>query len=151
MHRSVERKVKEPGENAAAERAPKGFLQIAAAEGQEAFRIRKEEPRRKFVRPAAELAVPVAGELVVGIFSRTADHKRYWIRGVAERCACCNIRRCRKEIAASGPPELITLEVEQRRYNRIDARNIAIGFQCRQGSAIRRRDIRNVCADECSR
>ena len=71
--RNVEGKSKSVALMLLAKRAAERGLQAAGAEGQAGFGVGEERSGRKFVLAAAEFAVPVGGELVVGVFAGPAD------------------------------------------------------------------------------
>src|SRR5271169_1237073 len=109
IHRRVKRKVQRRRADTAGQRAAQRFLQVAAAERQKALGIGKEKPGGKFVLAAAEFAVPVGCELVVGIFSRPADGER----------ARCRVA-ARNQQSVGRPAELVALKIQQLQHHRID-------------------------------
>ncbi len=73
VHRRIKGEVQRGRGDAGGQGAAEGFLEVAATEGQEAFGIGEEEADGKFVLTVAKFAVPIGGELVVGVFSGAAD------------------------------------------------------------------------------
>ena len=88
--------------DAAGERTAQRFLKVAAAERKKRFRIGKKEACGEFVGAAVEFAIPVRGELVVGVLAGTADGK-----GAGRGIAAGN------QVAVGSAAELVALEIEQ--------------------------------------
>src|SRR5215475_7814950 len=59
--------------DAARQGAAERLWQVTSAKRQERFTVREEKACGEFVLPAAEFAIPVGCELVVGVFARAAD------------------------------------------------------------------------------
>jgi hypothetical protein len=69
MHGHVQRKIQIGGIDGATQ----GGRETAGPERQQGFKIGKEEAFREVVFSAAELAVPVGGELINGVLAGMAD------------------------------------------------------------------------------
>src|SRR6201981_1226134 len=112
VNRSIKREIKSGGADAAGECAAERFRQVTAAEGEESFGVGVEETRRNFVLAAVEFAVPVRGELIVGVLTRSAD-----CEGSGGRIAAGNQK------AVAGSAKLITFEIEELADHGIDRRS----------------------------
>src|SRR5712692_9997641 len=75
-HGQIVREIQVCRADAAGESAAQGGLQAACAKGEKRLGIGEEEPGGNFVAAAAELAVPVGSELVVGVLSGLGSDKR---------------------------------------------------------------------------
>ena len=79
--RELIRKVEIAAADAAAERG----LQASGAEGNVGFKILKEETGGKLVVGVVKFAVPVSGELIVGVGAGLADSERHGTVGGRSR------------------------------------------------------------------
>src|SRR5882762_1681045 len=114
LQRETIGEVKIGGADAAGECAAEGSLEAACAEGKKRFRIGEEEAGGNFVLAATEFAVPVGGELVVGVFSGLADNEGAGAAGGAGN------RGDQKPTRATA--ELVALEIQEGQHHRINVR-----------------------------
>src|ERR1700704_4723388 len=114
LQREIIGEVKIGGADAAGECAAEGSLEAACAEGKKRFRIGEEEAGGNFVLPATEFAVPVGGELVVGVFSGLADNEGTGVAGGAGNSG--------DQKPAQASAELVALEIQEGKHHRINVR-----------------------------
>src|SRR6195256_2555031 len=113
LQREIIGEVKIGGADAAGECAAEGSLEAACAEGKKRFRIGEEEAGGNFVLAATEFAVPVGGELVVGVFSGLADNKGAGAAGGAGN---------RGDQKPARAAELVALKIQEGKHYGINVR-----------------------------
>ena len=77
-------------------------MKVATAKREEGLRIGEKEAGGKFIGASVEFAVPVRGELVIGVFAGTADGER-----IGDGITAGN------EVAVGSAAELIAFEIQQ--------------------------------------
>src|SRR5882724_1798758 len=129
FYRDVIGKIEVGSADAAGQGTTERSLQASGAEGEYRFGIGEEKSRGNFVLSAAKFAVPICGELVVGIFAGFAGDK-------STRSA--RSPRDRGNQKTIWITELVALEIQKREGNGIKTRDASwesIGEKCRlQGS-----------------
>src|SRR5216683_376456 len=119
-HGQIVREIQVCRADAAGESAAQGGLQAACAKGEKRLGIGEEEPEGNFVPAAAELAVPVGSELVVGVLSGLgSDEGSGGVTGL-RRIQIGGADGGNEE--AAWVAELVALELEQRERDGINIR-----------------------------
>ena len=97
---------------------------------------------------SAEIAIPIAGELIVRELAGIGDQK--WHRRQTGR-ARGNIYRQRKQIPSRSRAELIALYIQKTERHRIHAWHAAVGLHGCDRLPVRHGNVWNRRIDECSR
>src|SRR5712664_1040579 len=114
LQREIVRKVEIGRADTAGKCAAEGSLEAAGTEGKKRFRIGEEEAGGDFVLSATKFAVPIGGELVVGVFSRLADNEGARTAGGAGNRG--------DEEPARAAAELVALEIQEGKHHGINVR-----------------------------